>query len=435
MIILSKNQEKRYREFKEKGYIYLVASTGWGKSFISMYAIQREKKTIILAPSHLLEQWSAYLDNQEIKHSLNSFKFNVSLWSIQKFTRSFKAVKTGKKYEIGEEIFNKLKEKKKQQQENHNIFYNEAKDSLLIIDEFHRITGLSTAIYKVLQRIHAKNYFFLSATPIEKGVEDLYPALRINSVLNIKDNWGNKWRSATSFKENFCIMGGFKNYQIKEVQEEAAQKMLNELSIEHHEGGEGELIIEEHVMVNQPEIDGLIKRLKRDEDPNFTQLRTVLNGFQIINDGFDKTIKQLFKPAKIRMIKFMISTQKGKALLFYEFIHEKSYLENIPGLKFYDKKKYNTNHFEKDDAKVLAVHYRSLGEGTRVNYVDTIYMFTISVSNRMKEQAQGRPIHKGRTKKVELYIFTTNSKYEKKIVKKLNEKSDKIDKLLGRMSE
>jgi len=404
---LFKNQQEVYEKFLAKKYIYLKAGTGWGKSYLAMKAISNYKgSSIIFAPAHLLKQWSSYLKEFKIEHSVNEFgaEGTTSIWSVQKITRMFKDS-------------NKF----------YYSFKKQSKNSLFILDEFHRILGMGSNIYDSLTRVTAASYIFLSATPLERNISDLYPALRINSILNIKQNWGPTWRSVTEFKRNHCIMGGFQNKIIERVTILAKEKILSELTIAEHTGIENELVETEVIKVDASTADQLIRGYREEEEYHYNTARTILNGFRYKDDGFEKTTEWLFETEKTKVLKKLIKKQKGKALLFYDFTAEKEIIKDIPGIEFYHKTKFTPELFEKSDAKVMAVHYKSLGEGVRIKFVDTIYMFTISISNRMRTQAVGRAIYAGRTKKIKEYLFTTNTSFESSIVYKLDSKYKKVE--------
>ncbi len=408
------HQKEPFKKFKDNRYIYLVAPTGWGKSYFAMKGIEEaENGVFIICPAHLVKQWSKYLKDNNIPFGVNNFEDKNVIYSIAKLTRDLKDNK----------VLDKLRK--------------HLAPKTLIIDEFHRVLGMKSNIYKQLQRVWAKEYMFLSATPFERGVQDLYPALRINYVLNIKNNWGDAWRSVTSFKQYHCIMGGFENRTITKVFESAKDKMMQEITAVEHVGNESTLAKSKIIEVDTENADKIIAEFKKNEEYSFTTARTMLNGFRyLIDKDGEKYTKWLFESQKLPVITELIKSQKGKALLFFEFTAEKEILKDIENLKFYDKNKYNVEDFEADmDCKVMAVHYRSLGEGVRVKFVDTIYMFTVSISNRMQTQAVGRAIYAGRTKEVKIYEFTTKTKFERSILAKLNSKEKAVKRLFDNLKK
>ena len=432
MINLFKKQIPVFNKFKKKGYIYLVAPPGFGKSFIGMKAIEDSGRAIILCPSHLISQWSEYLSGQNFEYSVNCFDRGISIWSVQKITLMLKKIKLPKKHLVKPEIYSLLKEKEKKNKNFIDEMQTILFDSTLIIDEFHRVVGATSSIYKIMQGMLANKYMFLSATPVERGIEDFYTALRINYRYGLVARHGKEWRSVSSFKENFCKMGGFENREIKSVNKEAYDIMVKELTVVKYSNNEDKLIKIVNVVVDQKEVDGEIKKYKKSENEkyNFTVARTILNGFRYIDDGFNKETVRLFESNKPMELEKIISKQKGKALLFYEFTAELELLKKNENIGFYDKKKFNKYDFEKSDKKVMAVHYKSLGEGVRFMFIDSIHMYTVSVSNKMKTQSIGRGIFSGRETPLTCYIYTTNSKFEESIVKKLNKKQKAVDSIL-----
>jgi len=462
MINLLPHQQASYDKLIKQGYIYLAAPTGWGKSFFAMKAMEEVKTgTVVLAPSHLFKQWKKYFEENNIEYVKNEMSPNkVSWWSVQKITRDFKD-KTFK-----------------------NLFMGFLNKKLLIIDEYHRILGMTSNIYRALQNNKAGAYIFLSATPFERGVWDIYPALRINSRLDIRKNWGDTWRSVTSFKQNHCVMGGFEDRIIQRVFEGSKQMMLNEVTVVKHAAGEGDLVNTHQIVVDADNADKLIRDYRKNDEYHYATARTMLNGFKYVDHSMDllsdeeivsseeivekyqhtfdsglpmtneqidylnlmkenlayhwraerffgkKETVHLFKSHKPLELRKIINNMEGKGLVFYEFTAEKDQMKDIEGLVFYDKKKFDVDDFEASEYKVMACHYRSLGEGVRVKFADNIIMFTVSVSNRMKTQAIGRAIYASRKKRIDVFIFTTDTRFEKDIIKKLDKKEANTKELL-----
>ena len=139
------------------GRILIADEVGLGKTIeaaiILKELIAREdiKKILILCPSALTTQWEEELLE---KFGLQ-FEINRSVHHWSSYDKIIASIDTAKKSKHIQEITS-------------------IRWDLLIIDEAHRLKNSSTIGYKALQNIKADNRIFLTATPIQNNLMELF---------------------------------------------------------------------------------------------------------------------------------------------------------------------------------------------------------------------------------------------------------------------
>ena len=241
---LYERQQKELDFFLENKYLYLCASTGWGKSFVVLGLYQQTKETVnILCPAHLISQWIKYCKEFSFPYAVCSkegFKSNViNIVSIQWFTRNTaKVLKPSPALPNYKELMMEYKEKTFKRKE----ILDSIQNGYLVIDEFHRVLGFASEIYKILQKIETKGIMYLSATPIEHGGWDLYPAIRTNpQIYNLlTDKKG--FKNATEFKNERCKKDPYETRKIIGMDKNVERFFRKLLHVRKHVNNEDELI-------------------------------------------------------------------------------------------------------------------------------------------------------------------------------------------------
>lgn len=147
------------------GRILLADEVGLGKTIeagiILKELIMRGEinRVLILAPASLLGQWQVEMAD---KFGL-SFEINRSVHNWNRYDMIISSIDTAKKTKHIDEI-------------------NRIKWDLIIIDEAHRLRNRTTKAYKAFQNLKANNRLFLTATPIQNNIMDLY------NLLDLLDN-------------------------------------------------------------------------------------------------------------------------------------------------------------------------------------------------------------------------------------------------------
>jgi len=139
------------------GRAVLADEVGLGKTIeagiIMKELIAREdiSKIIILTPASLSLQWQTEMAD---KFLLN-FEFNKSVHKWSKYPKIISSIDTAKMDKHIDEI-------------------SLIDWDLLIVDEAHRLKNPETKTYKSLQKVRAKNKLFLTATPLQNSIFELY---------------------------------------------------------------------------------------------------------------------------------------------------------------------------------------------------------------------------------------------------------------------
>lgn len=402
MIELRADQELALNQLKTEGYLYLVANTGWGKSFVAIKAIQELGATIIVAPAHLVKDWEVKLK----EHNIEATVFSMQWLSRQDYLK-FKLPKA----------------------------------DFIIIDEFHRTVSYRSKIFKLLQRNKFDNYLFCSATPFEKGIWEMYAPLRVNHRLSI---WKTDvyYTSHTSFQNQYLKMGGFENREIKGIDSEQERFMnsflfvpdyqeenyLKEIEVKLDVVSDVKQFQKDNFYSNNSNNPFAINNSNTSSKVGFAKQRTLSNGFEY-KDG---EIVEIFGfDLKLDKLSSILKNHK-KTLIFYEYRAEKEELERKG---FFIYKNYKSLEEFENNQSCMAVHFRSLGEGVRLKFVDSIVLFTLSTSAKMITQAVGRGKYSGRTDSLTVYRFVVNtestktSKNSTPLTTKITKKENNIKKI------
>jgi len=282
MLKLYERQQKELDFFLENKYLYLCASTGWGKSFVVLGLFSQTKKTTnILCPAHLISQWVKYCKEFSLPYGVVSKdgfkKDSINIISIQWFTlHTKKVLKPSPALPDYKELMVEYKEK----MFNRKNLLDSIGQGYLVIDEFHRVLGFASEIYKILQNLETFGNMYLSATPIEHGGWDLYPAIRTNPPIYnlLKDKKG--FKNATEFKNEVCKKDPYETRKIIGMNPKVEAFFRKLLHVRKHVNNEDELIKSFICKINFPkELSGWIYRLYR----NLSGIQAFMAGRQLLN--------------------------------------------------------------------------------------------------------------------------------------------------------
>ncbi len=140
-----------------KGRMLLADEVGLGKTIEAGIIIKellvrdQIKRVLILTPATLQSQWQIEMAE---KFGL-SFEINKSVHHWSNYKKIIASIDTAKKPKHIEEI-------------------KQLDWDLLIIDEAHKLKNRRTKAYKAFQEINASNKLFLTATPLQNNLMELY---------------------------------------------------------------------------------------------------------------------------------------------------------------------------------------------------------------------------------------------------------------------
>lgn len=430
MIVLSEQQNSVLKKIKQKKYCVCVARTGWGKSYVGLkWILETQEQTFIICPAHLIPQWAELLKNQGIGFGIYEQKHviptnRVVLFSMQKLSLHYSKVSEPKNMAlkgISPEKFNEQKKEFEVYKKAVENFKDKSKNANIILDEFHRATDYSSQLFQFLKKNKFKNYLFTSATPIDGNFLSLFSAIRLIHHIDLTKDCDNTFKNVTEFKKNHCIVDEYD--AVQEVKKPAIEILKSYCDFFNYENNEERITKQVDIILDIPRkkidfegeeksIIGLINQ------ETFVKKRQILNGFIYK----DKDVIQLFDNEKISIIdNILFDESPKKVLIFYDFIEEREQLKSLSDIMFY-KKYEDIETFKTNDKQALAVHFKSLGEGIRLKFVDVIIFFSFCMSVRTMMQAKGRALYAGRNEEIRIYRLKTNTTFEKKLEKMINEK-------------
>lgn len=428
MITLTEQQDSVLKKIKQKNYCICVARTGWGKAYVGLkWVLETQEQTFIICPAHLIPQWSELLKNQGIgfgiydeKHIIPSNK--VVLFSMQKLSLHYSKVSEPKNMAIkglSPEKFNQQKKAFKDYKIAVENFKDKSKNANVIIDEFHRATDYNSELFGFIKKNKFKNYLLTSATPIDGSYLNIFSAIRLIHYVDLTKEHGIGFKNITEFKKMHCIVDEYD--AIQEIKQDAINVLKSFCDFFNYENDEEKLTNQIEVIIDLPKkkidfegeeksIVGLINQ------ETFIKKRQILNGF-IYKDN---SVIQLFDNEKIKIIdNILFDESPKKVLIFYDFIEEREQLKSLSDIMFY-KKYEDIETFKNNDKQALAVHFKSLGEGIRLKFVDVIIFFSFCMSVRTMTQAKGRALFARRKDKITVYRLKTNTTFERKLQKMID---------------
>jgi len=427
MIKLKKYQKEALQELEKKKYLILAWGTGVGKTYPFLKKMEDGQRTIIFCPQHIISQWEFYLTEYAIPYAVyntktkakvsdpNSLelagfdkKVQVVIVSAQTFVSRFKKLPRGNIKSIRRQSL--LKE-----------FNSFCEDKMILFDEFHRFFTAKTEMYNIFINVKSEYYGCMSATPFEKGAWELFYLFKVVKPIGFGST-NSDLKSFFSFKKKYCREDFWGN--VNGIDKRMVKSFQNRIYYRLHT-----INIPIHKKIISIELTSQESFAVKKLNKNFTKRRQALNSFIYVDLNMDPfhtssiTKKIVNLPSnKIKYLINLISALKGKTVLFFEFKEERTQLENIDGIEIFTQKKGYQN-FEKSSKNVLAVHYRSLGEGIRLPFLKNVIFYTLSMSNKMKKQALGRGMYDGRIEPINVYEFHSNSHAELEMTVKQNLKN------------
>ena len=322
------------------------------------------------------------------------------------------------------------------------------KIDVMILDESHLVKNYKSrrhgALYKLAKSVPYR--LLLTGTPIAKKFPDIFGQYRI-----LDDRiYGAKW---STFRDEFCIMGGFKAKEIVGCQD---QKRLSELM-----ASRAIRVLRKDVM-DEPEVEDInipvvlepeaqriydelktkfIAELQAEEYVKADFAITRLLRLQQLCGGFIKDEHEVYhdvSKAKIEATVDLLDTLKegGKqAVVFHRFTNEANAL-----LDALNKKKYkigcinggvssiarqsSINAFQGGKLDVILIQISSGCMGIKLDkaYTNVFYSMDFSLSNYL--QAKDRIMGRGQKHDVTNYFIAVRNSVDTKIIKTLQANKD-----------
>lgn len=371
----------------------------------------------------------------------DGFDIDIDITPLNKGTKKNKELMKGKQYlAISFESSWRLKE----------LLDWVDKDTMIIIDESHKVKSPTTKVAMFLEKLSAKasKTYLLTATFITNGkYEDSYQQLKIAGLYN---------QSFKEFKKQYCLeeleqmkVGGQTRYFNKIVgykNVEELEQIIEQHSVYATRDKEAHLLPEDiFYYVKKPTMYGKLMKHRMLELPsgelieydNVPKLRHAL--LQLCS-GVLKGIDKPLKTDKLdRVNQILTQHETERVVIFYNYDSEKDMLKDSianlnRGVYEYNGSKKEIGGFQSDSRGVILVQYKSGSTGINDLVISstTIY-FSMCDSSTTYTQSKARTDRKGQTKKCIYYHLICENGIEKQVYETVKEGKDFTDKMLEKL--
>ena len=315
---------------------------------------------------------------------------------------------------------------------------------MIAADELHMCKNVTAQQSKGFLELRADTMIAMTGTPLMNSPMDLYIFLK----------WlGYETHSFYSFKNHYCVMGGYNNYEIvdyrhlDELQDKLNTFMLRRLKKDVLDLPEKTRVTEYVDMTPKQaviyrevhnELSANIDKIKASNNPlaEMIRLRQATGYTGILSstiqesaklDRMEELVEESIANNK-QVVIFSNWTQMTDAI--YERLHQKYTLSVITGQTPDDLRQHNVKEFQEGRSKVMIGTIGAMGTGLTLT-AGTIEIFMDEPWNRAKkEQAEDRCHRVGTTENITIYTLICKDTIDERIYNLVQEKGMMADKIV-----
>lgn len=214
-------QAYHYVMERESALLYMGMGTGKTKVAIDVIANRDHKRVLIFCPKSVIDVWKEEIEKHA--HDIEEYMIcNTKKGTVK--SRCNKALKNFRSAEMADKIGVFICNYEAAIRPDFEKFMNKANVDFIIADESQRIKSHGSKVSKSLYKYgkDLKYKLALTGTPMANAPTDIFGQMRF---LN-EGIFGKYW---THFKNRYCRMGGFNNYEVLEYinQEEMNEKIYS----------------------------------------------------------------------------------------------------------------------------------------------------------------------------------------------------------------
>ena len=310
--------------------------------------------------------------------------------------------------------------------------------NMIAFDECHKAKDHSSQQGKGILKLHSDTMIAMTGTPIMNKPLDLYTILK----------WlGYESHPYYSFKNHYCVMGGYGGYEIvgyknlDELQERLNEIMLRRLKSEVFDLPE-KLYIDEYVEMT-PKQAIIYKEVTSEIKANIDQIKMQNNPLaELIRmrqaTGYTGILSSVVKEsAKLDRMEELVeeSIENGRQVVIfsnwtqmtdavYERLHKKYPLSLVTGQTKDDVRQTNIDEFQNGRSKVMIGTIGALGTGVNLYAASIVIFMDEPWTYANKAQAEDRCHRIGQTQNVTIYTImchdTIDTKVHEIVMKKKN---------------
>ena len=414
------------------------------------------KKILILCPAPLQKQWQ---EEMEVKFAEN-FELVESVHHWQQYNKTICSIDRAKM----DKHINEIKQ----------IHWD-----LIILDEAHRLKNNKTIAYQSFQELHAENKLFLTATPIQNSLEELYHIINLlefgyfGHISEFKKQFfkNKNGRELTNSDELQFLLSkvmvrntrssvnlDFVDRKVHTVRVPSTKDeinfqdaVLNFLSIEYDKikgGGRnvGSTKMQLMYLLRQLSGDRIIfgQGFKRYVEKNVFDMSLKIQADEIldINENLPNISKMEKTLNLIKKIKkqhpedkiIIFTTYLGIQDSIVELLEKEGLkVELFNGSLSSDEKNQAIKDFEKEGD--VLVSSKSGGEGRNLQFASHLINYDLPWNPMEVEQRIGRIHRIGQEKDVNIYNLVLSDSIEELILDRLYEKIDLFNVAIGEMDD
>ncbi|SJZ31470.1 DEAD/DEAH box helicase [Selenihalanaerobacter shriftii] len=427
---------------KFDGRALLADEVGLGKTIeagliLKEYLLRGEiEKILILTPASLGYQWWYELTN----------KFNIDLFHNRKgrawhyFNNQIASIDLAKR-------------------EPHCDMIYERDFDMVVVDEAHKLKNSDTLNWKFVNKLSSKYMLFLTATPIQNNLKEIY---NLVSILKPK-----VFNSYSNFKSKF----NSNSPDYKAIKNKLSKIMIRNQRINsklEYTERNVKLIPLKLTSPEQELYDGVTNLVKKEYERCISEDKSILHlitlqrevcssSFAVVGTlrKFLKSAPKMLKPKierllvlaqnievnqKVKVIEEILGKVDGQAVIFTEYLATQHYICNylynrgIMPVRFdgglSDNQKEWAKHIFAEHGDVL-VSTEAGGQGINLQFCNVIINYDLPWNPMNLEQRIGRVHRLGQTKDVEIYNLSTQGTIEEKVLNLLYQKIDLFESVIG----
>lgn len=434
-------QQEAFEKMKDKQAFALMLEMGCGKTKLILdnawylYAKKQITGLLIIAPKGVQTQW---VEKQIPINLPKEIIGNVTIYKSGATIAKVNFSPTGKldilaihidaiRTNLGKQICQKFLAAHKN-------------NSMMVVDEAHRIKGYRSAVTKAAIEIGeaAKFKRTMTGTPISTSLLDEW------SQFNFLDTDILKCKYVTLFRSRYCVMGGFENRQIIGHQN---VDRFNELVAPHCFRGTKESLglpgktFKPYYFDLTPEQISAIKEVRRNHsttssDGDVVALRNTLlkiqqisNGFLIIKKEDGSTELRTYENPRIQALKDILDQLSNSCVIWARFTRDIQLIKEALGDQAVtycgndsdQERAQNLKLFTQRKKRILISNDQTGGTGLELhhNNPDVIY-YSNNTKPILRWQSEDRTHRIGITKSILYVDMIANKSADEAILKALN---------------
>jgi SNF2 family DNA or RNA helicase len=436
-------QIKTVRHVLEKlnGKAILADEVGLGKTIEAGFILKEYmvrgliKKAVIFAPASLINQWISELKEKfqlpvNIYKSEHSYQDGILITTIEKAKRA-----------------------------NHRDFFLNQSFDMVIVDEAHRLNHPQTQNFMFMEKVKKKYCLFLTATPVQNKVEELYSMISLlkPGLLGTFKEFNKRFEQAKKEPHSDVIQSLVRQVMIRNrridtgvfwKERKIKTQLISLSSIEHRLYSQ----LDSFLHLQPDSLPSLTLKREFCSSPHAflkTASKTIPQNLTSKKDlenlkQYSQEILNLEQFTKAKALLQLVQSLNSKVIIFTEYRATQLYLQHLlyqngifsvlyQGGKKASNKDW-TKYLFKEKADVM-IATDAGSEGLNLQFCHNMIHYDLPWNPMKLEQRIGRIHRLGQQEDVQLFYLILKDTIEEHILKILYKKVDIFKQLIGDLDE